>query len=238
MVMRLDKFLSNHGIGSRKEVKQYVKQQCVIVNDEIVKKADIKINEHSDVVMFDGIIIDYKPYVYIMLNKPTDYISATEDKYHQTVIDLMPEYSHYDIHPVGRLDIDTEGLLIMTNDGQLTHDVLSPKNHVNKVYYAKIDGEVTEETVEAFKRGVIIDGDYETMPAQLKILKQSDISEIELTIQEGKFHQVKRMFKSQNMTVTYLKRIQMGGLPLDATLELGSYRELTKDEIKLLKKAN
>ena len=170
-----------------------------------------------------------------MLNKPDGYISATFDKYDPIVLDLIDQsYLVFEPFPVGRLDKDTEGLLVLTNDGQLAHRVLSPKKHVPKTYYAKIQGKVTEEDILAFEKGVILDDGYETMPSQLKILKSDDMSEIELTIHEGKFHQVKRMFESVGKEVVYLKRLSMGKLKLDESLGLGEYRELTEEEVKLI----
>ena len=171
--------------------------------------------------------------MYIMLNKPGGYISATYDKFDPIVLDLIdPSYLVFEPFPVGRLDKDTEGLLVLTNDGQLSHRVLSPKKHVPKTYYAKVEGVVTNDDILLFEDGVVLDDGYKTMPSQLKILKSDEISEIELTIHEGKFHQVKRMFESVGKKVVYLKRLSMGNLKLDESLALGEYRELTIDEIK------
>ncbi|UJS27168.1 rRNA pseudouridine synthase [Macrococcoides canis] len=233
--MRLDKFLGNHGFGTRKEVKLLVKRGGVKVNDVLVKKADIKLVPDKDTVTVYDEAVTYEPFVYIMLNKPAGYISSTKDYKDETVLELIDGFDHYDLHPVGRLDKDTEGLLILTNDGQFSHDVLSPKKHVDKTYYARVEGYVTDETVALFKAGVTLDDGYETMPADLQIVSAGDISEIELIIQEGKFHQVKRMFKAVGMTVIYLKRIQMGGLPLDESLKPGAYRKLTLEEINFVK---
>ena len=170
-----------------------------------------------------------------MLNKPDGYISATFDKRDPIVLDLIDkEDLVFEPFPVGRLDKDTEGLLVLTNDGQLAHRVLSPKKHVPKTYYAKIEGIVTEEDIKAFAKGVTLDDGYETMPAELIILKSDEISEIELTIHEGKFHQVKRMFESVDKKVIYLKRLSMGKLKLDENLALGEYRELTDEEVKMI----
>jgi 16S rRNA pseudouridine516 synthase len=170
-----------------------------------------------------------------MMNKPQGVISATEDKYDQTVIDLLdPEFQHFEPFPVGRLDKDTEGFLLLTNDGKLTHNLLSPKKGVPKTYYAHIEGIVTADDCERFAEGVLLDDGYLTKPGQLKILKSDEVSEIELTITEGKFHQVKRMFESVDKRVVYLKRISMGPLLLDETLPLGTYRELTEQELLLL----
>lgn len=233
--MRLDKFLSTHGFGTRKEVKLLVKRGAVKINDILVKKADIKLVPDKDTVTVYDEAVTYEPFVYIMLNKPAGYISSTKDYKDETVLELIDGFDHYDLHPVGRLDKDTEGLLILTNDGQFSHDVLSPKKHVNKTYYARVEGYVTDETVALFKAGVTLDDGYEAMPAELQIVSAGDISEIELIIQEGKFHQVKRMFKAVGMTVIYLKRIQMGGLPLDESLKPGAYRKLTLEEINFVK---
>ncbi|MDJ1111590.1 MULTISPECIES: pseudouridine synthase [Macrococcus] len=233
--MRLDKFLGNHGFGTRKEVKLLVKRGAVKINDVLVKKADIKIVPENDTVTVYDEAVVYEPFVYIMLNKPAGYISSTKDYKDETVLELIDGLEHYDLHPVGRLDKDTEGLLILTNDGQFSHDVLSPRKHVNKTYFARVDGYVTDETVELFKAGVTLDDGYKAMPAELQIVRAGEISEIELVIQEGKFHQVKRMFKAVDMTVIYLKRIKMGGLPLDESLAPGAYRKLTLEEINFVK---
>jgi len=167
-----------------------------------------------------------------MMNKPPGVISATEDLRDETVIDLLdPLHQHFEPFPVGRLDKDTEGLLLITNDGMLAHNLLSPKKHVPKVYYAQIEGIVTEEDREKFAQGVELDDGYVTKPGELIILKSAQQSEIELTIQEGKFHQVKRMFEAVGKRVTYLKRLSMGNLKLDDSLELGEYRELTAEEL-------
>lgn len=232
--MRLDKYLSNHGVGSRKEVKVLIKKKQITINGTVAKKSDIKINPDSDIIMVQHKVIKYEPFVYLMLNKPAGVVSSTQDK-DMTVIDLIKGYEHYDLHPVGRLDKDTEGLLIITNDGQFSHEVLSPKKHVNKTYYARIDGIVTEATVSQFAEGLTLDDGYHTMPGELTIINSGNISEIELVIQEGKFHQVKRMFEAVQMKVLYLKRIKMGALALDDKLALGQYRKLSENEITLVK---
>lgn len=233
--MRVDKLLSNVGVASRAELKKYCKQGLISVNGKVINNPGIQVDSENDEVMFNGEKIVYREFIYIMLNKPDGYISATFDKHDPIVLDLIDSsYLVFEPFPVGRLDKDTEGLLVLTNDGQLSHRVLSPKKHVPKTYYAKIQGKVTEEDILAFEKGVILDDGYETMPSQLKILKSNDISEIELTIHEGKFHQVKRMFESVDKKVVYLKRISMGKLKLDESLELGEYRELTEEEVKLI----
>ena len=227
--------LANLGYGSRKEVKQLLKSGSVKINDMVVKDSKHHVNVDSDVVTLNGAVIEYKEFVYLMMNKPPGVISATEDSKEKTVIDLLEmEDQVYEPFPVGRLDKDTEGLLLLTNDGQLAHRLLSPKKHVPKMYYAVIDGEVSETDVEAFKAGVILDDGYQTKPGALTILKSGVRSEIELTISEGKFHQVKRMFQSVGKQVVYLKRMTMGPIVLDESLELGEYRELTEAELELL----
>ncbi len=233
--MRVDKLLSNVGVASRAELKKYCKQGLISVNGKVINNPGVQVDSENDDVRFNGEKIVYREFVYIMLNKPDGYISATFDKYDPIVLDLIDQsYLVFEPFPVGRLDKDTEGLLVLTNDGQLAHRVLSPKKHVPKTYYAKIQGKVTEEDILAFEKGVILDDGYETMPSQLKILKSDDMSEIELTIHEGKFHQVKRMFESVGKKVVYLKRLSMGKLKLDESLGLGEYRELTEEEVKLI----
>ncbi|MGE7940705.1 pseudouridine synthase [Lysinibacillus xylanilyticus] len=230
--MRLDKLLANMGYGSRKEVKQLLKQKAVTVDGAYVKDAALHIDpEKQDVSVFGERVI-YTEFVYIMMNKPPGVISATEDLRDETVIDLLdPLLQHFEPFPVGRLDKDTEGLLLLTNDGILAHNLLSPKKHVPKVYYAQIEGIVTDEDCEKFAQGVELDDGYVTKPGELIILKSAQQSEIELMIQEGKFHQVKRMFEAVGKRVTYLKRLSMGNLKLDDNLELGEYRELTAEEL-------
>ena len=232
--MRVDKLLSNVGVASRAELKKYCKQGLISVNGKVINNPGVQVDSENDDVRFNGEKIVYREFVYIMLNKPDGYISATFDKYDPIVLDLIDQsYLVFEPFPVGRLDKDTEGLLVLTNDGQLAHRVLSPKKHVPKTYYAKIQGKVTEEDILAFEKGVILDDGYETMPSQLKILKSDDMSEIELTIHEGKFHQVKRMFESVGKKVVYLKRLSMGKLKLDESLKLGEYRELTEEEVNV-----
>ncbi|MED4016118.1 pseudouridine synthase [Sutcliffiella cohnii] len=234
--MRLDKLLANSGYGSRKEVKKLLKSGAVKVDDKVVKDAKNHVNHETQFVTVFGEEVEYREFIYLMLHKPQGVLSATEDRSQKTVIDLLEEEdAMFEPFPVGRLDKDTEGLLLLTNDGQLAHQLLSPKKHVPKTYYAVILGEVTEEDIIAFKNGVTLDDGYVTMPADLTILKAGNQSEIELTIMEGKFHQVKRMFLSVDKKVTYLKRMKMGPLELDEELNLGEYRELTDEEISQLK---
>ena len=232
---RIDKVLSNLGYGSRSELKKICKNGLVKVNGKVINNPGVQVDVENDEIIFDGEKVTYKEFIYLMLNKPDGYITATFDKRDPIVLDLIDkEDLVFEPFPVGRLDKDTEGLLVLTNDGQLAHRVLSPKKHVPKTYYAKIEGVVTEEDIKAFAKGVTLDDGYETMPAELVILKSDEISEIELTIHEGKFHQVKRMFESVDKKVIYLKRLSMGKLQLDENLALGEYRELTDEEIKMI----
>ena len=232
---RIDKVLSNLGYGSRSELKKICKNGLVKVNGKVINNPGVQVDVENDEIIFYGEKVTYKEFIYLMLNKPDGYISATFDKRDPIVLDLIDkEDLVFEPFPVGRLDKDTEGLLVLTNDGQLAHRVLSPKKHVPKTYYAKIEGVVTEDDIKAFAKGVTLDDGYETMPAELVILKSDEISEIELTIHEGKFHQVKRMFESVDKKVIYLKRLSMGKLQLDKNLALGEYRELTDEEIKMI----
>lgn len=236
MDMRLDKLLANTGFGSRKEVKQLLKKNMVMVNQTIEKDGKVHVNPENDEVFVNGEKVRYKQFVYFLLHKPQGYVSATEDVREQTVLELLKESDQiYNVHPVGRLDKNTEGLLLLTNDGSLTHRLTSPKYKVPKTYYAHIRGTVFEKHIEAFQQGVVLDDGYQSLPATLTILKSGDISEIELTIVEGKFHQVKRMFEALGMKVIYLKRLSMGPLQLDEDLTIGHYRELTEKEVKELK---
>ncbi|MEG0051237.1 MAG: pseudouridine synthase [Terrisporobacter sp.] len=233
--LRIDKVLSNLGYGSRAELKIYCKKGMVKVNDEVILNPGTQVDTDVDKIEFNNEEVKYREFIYLMMNKPDGYISATFDKRDPIVLDLIDSsYLAFEPFPVGRLDKDTEGLLVLTNDGKLSHRVLSPKKHVPKTYYAKVEGIVTEEDVKAFEKGLTLDDGYETMSAQLKILKSEELSEIELTIHEGKFHQVKRMFESVDKKVVYLKRLSMGKLILDENLSLGEYRELTDEEVKLI----
>ncbi|CAH0346814.1 pseudouridine synthase [Bacillus sp. CECT 9360] len=234
--MRIDKLLANTGYGSRKEVKKLLKSGAVIVNEKALKDAKEHVDPDKDLVTVHGETVEYREFIYLMMNKPQGVLSATEDKYQETVIDILePEDAVFEPFPVGRLDKDTEGLLLLTNDGQLAHQLLSPKKHVPKTYFAVIDGEVNAEDVQSFKNGVTLDDGYQTKPGELEILKSGIRSDIKLTITEGKFHQVKRMFEAVGKQVIYLQRISMGSLLLDEELELGQYRELTDEEIGALK---
>lgn len=233
--MRLDKYLSNMGLGSRTDVKKMITKGLVKVNDLTIKKVGFTVKEGQDIVAVNGKQVAFEKHLYLIMNKPQGVISATEDKMHQTVIDLIDDYGNRPLFPVGRLDIDTEGMLFITDDGQWNHDLMSPKKHVEKTYYAHIKGWVKEEMIQAFEAGVTLKDGSLCRPGKLKILKAGDSSEIELTITEGKFHQVKRMFEAFDMKVIYLKRIAIGGLTLDSELPLGGYRELTPDEMKKIR---
>ncbi|WP_088005557.1 pseudouridine synthase [Indiicoccus explosivorum] len=234
--MRLDKYLSNMGLGSRKEVKPLLKSGAVEVNGKTEKDPKRHVEAETDRITVNGEEILYTEFIYLMLHKPPGTVSATEDSRDRTVVDLLgPAERHFNPFPVGRLDKDTEGLLLLTNDGKLAHELLSPRKHVDKTYFARIDGEVTAEDAEAFREGVILDDGYKTKPATLRILSAGPESEIELTITEGKFHQVKRMFRSVGKEVVYLKRLSMGTLRLDPSLGPGEYRPLTEQELKGLK---
>lgn len=236
--MRLDKYLANMGIGTRSEVKQMIKKGKIKVNDRIVYSPEVKIDTEIDNIVAADKNVEYEKYVYYMLHKPAGVVSATEDKRERTVIDLLSAEQKKDLFPVGRLDKDTEGLLLITNDGELAHNLLSPKKHVSKVYYAKIDGRVTEKDIKTFKEGVQIDEDFKALPAKLEIVSSGEQSEIYITIYEGKFHQVKRMFEAVGKKVIYLKRLSMGSLVLDEDLEIGKYRRLKKEELECLLKAD
>ena len=232
--MRLDKFLTELGVGTRSEVKKILKTGQVTVNGAPATKPEQKIDETKDVVAYQGQVLAYQQFEYYLFHKPAGCVTAVTDATHKTVMDYMKDLTRKDLVPVGRLDIDTEGLLLITNDGQLAHELLSPAKHVPKTYYAKIEGIVTEDDVNLFKEGVDIGEKKLTKPAELKILASDTISEIELTISEGKFHQVKRMFEAVGKKVIYLKRISMGSLVLDENLAPGTYRPLTEKEIKSL----
>lgn len=234
--LRLDKYLADMQIGTRTEVKIYIRNGRVKVNDIVCTKPECRISVTDDTVTFDDEKVDYIQFIYIMLNKPQDVVSATNDRQNRTVMDLLGDKARKDLFPVGRLDKDTEGLLLITNDGDLAHRLLSPKKHVDKIYYVKVRGRITNEDKEAFLKGVDIKDDKLTLPADLKILKSAEISEAELCIREGRYHQVKRMFEAVGKEVIYLKRLSMGGLLLDPCLAPGQFRELTKQEIKQLKK--
>ena len=225
--MRLDKFLADSALGSRSELKTAIKKGQVTVNSVTVKDPGISVTE-KDSVTYMGQAVSYTPYIYLMMNKPKGVISATEDKDKKTVLSLIDEkYSHYNLFPVGRLDIDTVGLLLISNDGEMAHKALSPKSHVEKTYYVETENKISEDDIAAFTEGVYITGGTKTLPAKLEILSDNSAN---LTICEGKFHQVKFMFEARGNKVTYLKRITFGKLTLDETLKEGEYRPLKAEE--------
>jgi len=233
--VRLDKLLAHAGYGTRKEVKELVRKRYVTVDDKVVTKSNMHVEPNEQIIKVDDETVFYQKYMYIMLHKPPDYLSATEDRHQPTVIDLLPEkYKHFQVAPVGRLDKDTEGLLLLTNDGQLNHILTSPKRDIFKTYFVKVKGNVTEEYVEKFHQGIVLDDGYKTKKAYLEIINSNDISEVELSISEGKFHQVKRMFRAIGMEVIYLKRISIGDLQLDPDLPIGDCRLLTEEELEYL----
>lgn len=235
---RLDKVLANFGYGTRKEIKQIVKEGAVKVGGAVARDSGMHVDPKNTAIEINGEVLKYREFVYVMMNKPDGVVSATYDNKLRTVVDILPdEFKCFGLFPVGRLDIDTEGLLIMTNDGQLAHELLSPKKHVSKRYYAFVEGSVDNRDVEKFKEGVTLDDGYETLPAELEVLRTGEFSEIELVIYEGKFHQVKRMFEAVGKKVKYLRRIEMGRLKLDESLETGECRELTGEEIEMLKES-
>lgn len=235
---RLDKVLANSGYGSRKEVKKLIKDRLVEVDGVRVKSSDIQVDVNNSLIKIKGENLKYKKFLYLIMNKPAGVVSATFDNYDETVVDLLePYHKSFEPFPVGRLDKDTVGLLLLTNDGDLNHRLISPKWHVDKVYYAEIDKYVDENDVEAFKNGVILEDDYKCMPAKLEVVHADENgSKVKVTIQEGKFHQVKRMFISRNKKVVYLKRLSFGPIELDDSLKEGKYRELTPEEIRILSK--
>ena len=237
-MIRLDKFLSEMSGWTRSEVKKIVRTGSVTVDGNEVKKPETKIDEKLSIVSVDGRQIKYNKYEYYMLNKPKGFVSATTDREHKTVVDIISSSEKKDLFPVGRIDIDTEGLLLITNDGELAHRLLAPKNHVEKTYYVEVSGILDDVDVDAVEKGLDIGEEKNTIPAKMEILKtdiQNNISSCYLTIHEGKFHQVKRMMKKLGKTVTYLKRVSMGSLILDSKLKKGNYRKLTEQEIIELK---
>lgn len=245
MALRLDKYLTESGIGTRSEVKKLIKAKQITVNGTIVNRPEEKVDEENDVVCLRGELVRYASFEYYLLHKPAGCVSATEDARHRTVMDYLTDTARSDLFPVGRLDIDTEGLLLITNDGALAHDLLSPARHIEKTYFAKVRGRVTQEDVNLFEKGVDIGERKLTKPGRLVILDvygEADvpedgeiISEITLTITEGKFHQVKRMFAAVGKEVLYLKRLSMGPLVLPEDLRPGEYRALSGEEVAMLK---
>ena len=236
--MRLDKYLVACAVGSRTEVKNFLKAGRVMVNGKKEKSAKLQVNEDTDEICFDGQKLDYEEFVYYMMNKPQGVISATEDPKHKTVLDLLDDLARSkEVFPVGRLDIDTHGLLLLTNDGKLAHALLSPKRHVDKTYLAQVKGIMTQEDVEKFAQGIPLK-DFTCQPARLELVTidtEKNQSQIRVTIAEGKFHQVKRMVAYCGKEVVDLQRLTMGTLVLDENLQRGEWRRLTKEELEVLR---
>ena len=232
--MRLDKFVSNMTSLSRTEAVERIYHNHITVNGRIKKDPSIKIDPEKDEICLDNEKIEYEEFVYFMLNKPAGVVSATEDKKYKTVVDLIE--TSREISPVGRLDIDTEGLMLLTDDGKLAHQLLSPKKHVDKVYYAEVDANITEEVIRGFEEGVDYGEDKPSAPGKLEVTeitygKEGTVCAAYVTIHEGKFHQIKRMFETFGIHVTYLKRLSMGKLTLDEGLASGQYKQIKKEDI-------
>ncbi|MDE7185199.1 MAG: 16S rRNA pseudouridine(516) synthase, partial [Lachnospiraceae bacterium] len=229
--MRLDKFLCDMQIGTRSYVKDLIKKGQVSVNDTLIRKPDFQVNTACDLITCMGNTITYQNLYYYMLHKPSGVVTATRDKHVPTVMTLLSDACGKNLAPVGRLDKDTEGLLLITNDGELAHNLLSPNRHVPKTYYVECTGTLSADTVTLLENGVEIGDETPTRPAQVKVLTQlADFYTMELTITEGRFHQIKRMVQAVGGSVTYLKRLSMGTLLLDESLPKGSYRALTEQE--------
>ena len=233
--IRLDKFLADMGRGTRSQIREMAKKGRISINGQQVKKTDLKVDPERDAVAVDGQPVAYVTHEYYMLHKPAGVVTATEDNLHRTVMDLL-ETARKDLFPVGRLDIDTEGLLLITNDGELAHQLLSPKKHVDKVYFARVAGALPEDAAQRMAEGMTLRDGTPVLPAELAI-DGTDGNEtlVRLTIREGKFHQVKRMFEALGCRVTYLKRLSMGPLALDPELPCGAARPLTEQEIQAVK---
>ncbi len=231
-MMRLDKFLVACEVGSRSQVKNLIKKGLISIDGKVCKDADFKFDENTCEVTYMGKVLQYAQFEYYMLNKPQGVVTATQDNFDKTVMDLLTDVHKKDMFPVGRLDKDTEGLLLITNDGALAHILLSPKKHVDKTYLVGLRSPIQEDDISKLEQGVDIGEEKQTLPAKVVVL---DPLHIELTIHEGKFHQVKRMLQAVNNEVIYLKRISFGSIPLDVTLEPGEYRPLTEKEICILK---
>ncbi len=237
-MQRLDKIIASTGKWSRREVKNLVKQGKVLVDGLPARSAEEKADPEQTEIVVNGERLIWRQYTWVMLNKPAGYLSATEDGRGATVLDLLPqELQRQGLFPVGRLDKDTEGLLLLTNEGGLAHDLLSPRHHVDKVYYARVDGCLTEADCKAFEAGMTLDDGLVCQPAGLEILTAGEVSEAHVTLREGKFHQVKRMLAYRGKPVLYLERVRMGPLPLDSSLSRGEFRFLTEEEVEQLRNA-
>lgn len=231
-MMRLDKLLAHMNYGSRKEVKEWIRKGYVSVNGSIIKNDDFKVAEETDEIVFLNETIHYESKIYLVMNKPKGVVSATFDSKEKTILDLIEGYDQRGLFPVGRLDKDTTGLLVITNDGQLAHQLLSPAKHVQKCYAVTFTGKKKLSMVDEFQKGIVLEDGYPCLPAKLEFVADDKAL---ITIMEGKFHQVKRMFASVGLEVIELKRISFGGLVLPKDLELGKYRKLTEEELYLLK---
>lgn len=225
--MRLDKYLSIFKIGTRSEIHKIIKNKKIKVNDEVITKPDYQVNEENDQVKYNEQILIYEKNIYLMFNKPSGYLTANSDNYQKTIMEFFPK-EYQDLIIIGRLDKDTEGLLLLTNDGDFAHQITSPKKHIEKEYYVEFIGTIPDNIEEIFKKGVIIENNYLTLPSKIKILSNNSSL---LTISEGKFHQVKQMFQAVGTKVTYLKRIRIGNLQLDSNLKLGEYKKIKKETI-------
>lgn len=229
--MRLDKYLSNMNIASRSRVKEMLRAGRVRVNSKVETKGDAKVDPIKDTVEFDGVRIFYEQYRYFMLYKPAGCVSATKDRLSDTVLDILKDENTDGLFPVGRLDKDTEGLLIITNDGKTAHELLSPAKHVDKKYLVFLDKAIDDESIKEIESGIDIGDDKPCLPCEIEKIEGDKVF---ITIREGRFHQVKRMFAAVGLTVTYLKRISMGAVILDDGLNPGEYRRLTDEEVKSL----
>lgn len=231
---RMDKLLASTGLWSRKEVKELVRRGRVQVNGAVLDRVEDKADPDQDEIRVDGEVVDCSPYVYIMMNKPEGLLSATTDKKQKTVLDLLPEHlRRRGLFPVGRLDKDTVGFILLTDDGPMGHELLSPKKHVDKVYYARVEGRIDETDVAALTQGLVLEDGLHCLPADLEPV--GDASECRITLREGKYHQVKRMLAARGKPVTFLKRLSMGPLTLDEGLLPGEWRFLTREELLALK---
>jgi 16S rRNA pseudouridine516 synthase len=225
---RLDKILVSQGVGSRREVQKLIKKKSVTVDGELILRPEFKLNPEEAEITVNGQALSFKKHIYIMLNKPAGVVSATKDNSQKTVLDILPDnLKRKGLSPVGRLDKDTEGLMILSDDGDFAHKILSPKKHIYKRYFAKLDGELKSEMIENFKNGIELSGGEICLPAKLEF---ADKNSAFVEICEGKFHQVKKMFLTQGLSVTYLERVKIGGLELDSNLHRGEARELTNYE--------
>ena len=234
--MRLDKFLSEMGVDTRKNLKEMIRCGRITVNGQPAAKPELRVDAETDLVAADGVPVVYEEFQYFMLNKPQGVVTASRDRFQRTVLELLPAPRRRYLSPVGRLDKDTEGLLLITNDGVLSHRLLAPGRHVPKEYYAVIDGRVGSADQHAFQEGLDIGDETPTLPADLFILEAGELSRVIVTIEEGRFHQIKRMFEALDKRVTFLKRLSMGPLRLDECLKPGESRRLTQEELKELMK--